>query len=277
MNVELHSHTHYSQSKAIRHEGLNSPKEMVEYAKKIGLGAIAITDHNMIKGSVEAKKFSKKYGIVILKGEEVTTEKGHILAIGINEEIKPKLSVIETIELIHEQGGIAIASHPFDIRNKGIGIDAKKCDAMEAFNAMNLERIANWNAKKFSQKNSIPGVATSDAHCKEMLGYGITRVNACDEDSIIKEIKKGRIKSKGRYLPAKLVTDWTVTRLKISYSDVIDYMNENYSWPKRTVAKKMLSLVEQSPGNIDYLFKVMAYISMGGVIIYSASRELFGD
>src|SRR3989344_4435689 len=150
MNVELHSHTHYSQSKAIRHEGLNSPKEMVEYAKKIGLGAIAITDHNMIKGSVEAKKFSKKYGIVILKGEEVTTEKGHILAIGINEE---------------------------------------KCDAMEAFNAMNLERIANWNAKKFSQKNSIPGVATSDAHCKEMLGYGITRVNACDEDSIIKEIK----------------------------------------------------------------------------------------
>ena len=53
-------------------------------------------------------------------------------------------------------------------------------------------------------------------------------------------------------------------------------MNSNYSWPKRAVGEKLLSLVEKSPGNIDYLFRIIAYLSLGSAITYSAVRTIVG-
>ena len=64
--------------------------------------------------------------------------------------------------------------------------------------------------------------------------------------------------------------------MKFSYSYVIDYMNKNYNWPKRTIGRKLLGLVDMSPGNIDYLFRMLAYLSVGSSIIYSAVRQVLG-
>lgn len=276
MLAELHSHTHYSKGTKILHEGINSPAEMVRQAKKIGLDAIAITDHDEIKGTKDAKKLSKKFDILVIPGEEVSTADGHLLALGINELIPPRLSIDETLDIVHDQSGIGIAAHPFSFNKKGLGSLAKRCDAVEVFNALNLERIANWKNRHFAKRYRLSKTAGSDAHCITMIGYGVTDIRAYGLDEALKAIRKGKTDVTGRCVPTKIIMDWSVSRLKLSYAYVIDYMNGNYNWPKRTIGKKLLGLVDKSPGNIDYLFRLLAYFSLGSSIIYSAVRQALG-
>ena len=141
MLTELHVHTHKSKGRKIHVEGINSPEEIIKQAKKNGAEAIALTDHDTFTYD-QAKKYAKKYDILLVPGEEITTLDGHLLAIGISEEVKPGLSLNETLDIIHNQGGIGIAAHPFDIAKFGMRELAVKCDAVEVFNALNMERIS---------------------------------------------------------------------------------------------------------------------------------------
>lgn len=274
MIAELHCHSIYSTGTKIIVEGFDKPKQIMKNAKKLGIQCVAITDHDTTKAHEEAKKYAKKYGILFIPGEEITTDKGHVLALGITEEIKPKLSLLETIDRIHKQGGIAIAPHPFDFRRKGIGEAAKYCDAIEIFNAINVERTANLRAKKLAEKLRKPITAGSDAHSIEMMGYGLTKIECSSLDSCIKAIKKGKTEIIVKYLPMEIFISWIVNRLKYSYYFVKNYISINYRWPKRVVASKLVKLVRYSPGKIDYLFRALGYIALGCVISYSFFRNM---
>jgi len=276
MLTELHLHTTYSRGTKIIAEGMNTPEQMVKQAKNLGIGAIAITDHDTIAGVQKAKKAGKRYGVVIIPGEEVSTRDGHVLALGINEFVKPRMSLEETLDKIHDQGGVGIAAHPFDVAKKGLGSMAKKCDAVEAFNALNLERIGNFKCERFAKKHGLPMVAGSDTHAIYTMGYGLTKINSHNMAGILKSIKNGRTTLVCRYVPTKLVMDWTVERLKLSYEYTINYMNKNYSLPKRAVGKNLIVLVRNSPGGVDYFFKLLGYLALGSVVLYSGIREVIG-
>jgi len=275
MKVELHSHTHYSTAKIIHVEGLNSPEEMVRRAKEIGLDAIAITDHDEFKGALEAEKIGKKLGILVIKGEEVTTsENKHVIGLGLNEKIGENLSIDETIDSIRAQGGAAIAPHPFDLANMGIRDKCLKCDAVEVFNSINLDRFSNANAKNFAEKHSMNKVAGSDAHCVEMLGYSSTEIDSeKNEDSVIMAIKKGRTLPLGRYVPMNIVQYWALSRFNNSYYDISNYILENYNNPKKWVADRLLELTTKSPGSIDYVFQGLTYFGFGAAMCYSAVKN----
>lgn len=273
MILDMHVHTFYSKGRRIFHDGLASPKQMVKRAKKIGLDGVAITDHNTIEAWEETKKLAKKYGILIIPGEEIDTLDGHLLALGIQERIEPDMILEETLDKIHEQGGLAIAAHPFDIAGCGLGSFARLADGLEAFNAMNIDRVINRKAKRFARKYSLPVTAGSDAHTPDMLGYGRTEVRAEDVDAVLRQIRKGRTILHEEYMPTRVLLDYSIARLKLSYFYVMDYMAHNYRWPKRYVGKKLLSLVNKSPGNIDYLFRILAYLALVGASSYAMLRE----
>lgn len=275
MLIELHSHTYYSQGEKVFYDGTCSPEDMIRHAKSLGIGALGITDHDSIKGAEEGKKLEKKYGIIIIPGEEITTNDGHCLALGINERIKPGLEIEETIDAIHTQGGIAISPHPFDIKNDGLKEKARFCDAVEVFNALSIDRLSNRKAAKFASKYNMVRVAGSDAHHTSMIGNGMIETDASDLEEILKLIRKGRIKTRERYATVISIMNLAVLRLKISYPYVEKYIENNYSFPKKQVSRKLLSLVRKSPGNIDYLFKTMAYTSFAGVFTYSVARNVF--
>ena len=275
MRADLHIHTSYSEGTKIKAEGLNSPEEIVRMAKKIGLGAIAITDHDRFAGAVEAEKIGKKLGLTVIKGEEVTAENDkHVLALGIKERVEPGLTIEKTINAIRAQGGIAVASHPFDLAKKGIREKALKCDASEVFNAINIDRFSNRRARKFAEQHNIPMVAGSDAHCIEMLGYGVTEID-CENhvDSILKAIKEGRSKPVGDYVPIHIIQDWSQERFNNSYHDVMEYIEENYTNPKKWVSTSLLKLTKRSPGRIDKCFKGLAYFGYASAIAYSAFKN----
>lgn len=274
MLVELHAHTKYSYGTKVPVEGLNTPEEIVRHAARLGIGAIAITDHDTMKGCAAAKRCASKYGIVFIPGEEITTISGHILAIGTDEPVQSGMSVEDTIDDIHDAGGIAIGDHPFDIKGDGIGELARHTDAIEVFNAINMDRISNRKSLKFANIHKKPKVAGSDAHWTEMLGHGLNEMNAANVDEIIKCIKKGKVVLKTKYMPANIIMKWSVERLKLSYPYTLNYINNNYRWPKRVISRNMLSLVKKSPGKVDYMFKGLTYVGLGSVIMYSAVKNI---
>ena len=274
--AELHCHSTFSKGTKIQVEGLHSPEELLEQAEKIGLDVLAFTDHDCFEGAEQALKLQKKFNVLVLPGEEVTTKKGHLLCLGIQEKIPANLSVEESIDLVHEQGGIAIAPHPFDIEGKGIKVEALKADAIEVFNALNLDRFANRKASQFAKQENLPTVLGSDAHCKEMIGLAINNIKAeKDVDAILKAIKKGNVEVKQKkYVPTKILQNWSVQRLKTSNQYVKNYINKHYSFPKKQISKAMLKLVDFSPGKIDYFFTSITYLGLGSAIIYSAIKNL---
>lgn len=174
LKVDLHIHSKYSE------DGSGEISELLDFAIEKDLDAIAITDHDTLEGNKEAQQLSEDRDIFIIPGQEVTTKDGHLLVLGINEEIEPHQGLRETLDLIEEEGGFTIAPHPFHRYRHGIGGGLKrnyeKIDAIEVFNSRYITGIANKRAKWFSKNKDIPMVAGSDAHIPEVIGYGTTIV-----------------------------------------------------------------------------------------------------
>jgi predicted metal-dependent phosphoesterase TrpH len=277
MLADIHIHSHHSHGTKVYYDGVDSPRELLIQAKRIGLGAVAITDHDTMKGSLEARKLSGKYGIMVIAGMEVSSLKGHILALGISEPVPKGLGVEETVDRIHQQGGVAVAAHPFDIRRVGMRKLARYCDAIETFNSQNLDRISNIKALKFADKHNIPKTAGSDAHSRELLGNGVIEISPepQDADEILKKIKRGEVSLRRRYAPLSEITRMSVRRLKLSYDYTSRYVEEHYGQPKKAVAKSLLKLVNRSPGRIDYLFLGFTYFGYAVLMVYAGVRNMF--
>ncbi len=272
--AELHCHSFHSHGTKIFYDGIHSPKQMVKQAGNSGLEAVALTDHNSIEGWGAAKATAKNLNMVFIPGEEVSSLDGHILVLGLNEFISPQLSAEETLDLIREQDAVAIAPHPFDIKGDGIGKKSLQCGLIESFNPLNLDRLSNWNAKRFAKKHSLIESVGSDAHSMEMLGYNFTEFN-CEKslDSILLALKKGEFKVTKNYIPFNVTQKWAIEKLKLSYPQTKEYINSYYSFPKKIVSRVMLELVRKSPGDVDYLLKTLAYFGLVNAFAYSSLRQ----
>lgn len=162
MKADLHIHTKFSGDSSI------DPYEAVEVAVERGLGCIAIADHN----SFEAYDLIKDDGrLIVVPAVEVSSSEGHILAYGINRNIKPRLTARETIEDIHDAGGYAFAAHPFRWWS-GLGEEvtlSNPFDGIEAGNARSYRRD-NRSAAALAKRMGCPVSAGSDAHSIDQLG-----------------------------------------------------------------------------------------------------------
>ncbi|MBI2675569.1 MAG: PHP domain-containing protein [Candidatus Aenigmarchaeota archaeon] len=276
MLAELHAHTTYSRGKKIFYESVSTPAEMLARAKRLGLGMLAITDHDEIRGALAAKRLEKKYGVKVIVGEEITTKSGHLLALGINELVRPGMTVRESVEAVHSQGGIAIAPHPFDFKRNGIRLESKHCDAIEVFNAMSIDRLTNRRAVRFAKKLGMPVTAGSDAHGELMLGYGLVEAESEEVDSFLKDIKGGNLKLKVDYMPLEAIRDTAIKKLCMSYDYTMNYIEKNYNWPQRVIAKSMMDIVSSQARGIDSFLKVVSYMAYGGVLFYSGFTNLVG-
>lgn len=279
MLAELHCHSVYSKRIKVPHEGMDSPRDMVQHAKQLGIDVLAISDHDEFKGAQQAVKYGAQYGVMVIPAEEITTADGHMVALGISEQIAPLKSAEETIDLIHAQGGIATAPHAFDINHDGLREKARLCDAMESFNSINLDRVSNYTNLVFALQHKMPMIAGSDAHSMAMMGRGLTALPYVDSvDAALRAIRNGRTRvAKKEYQPMKVIMDWSLNRLNMSYDFVNDYINSYYRHPKKFVSCKALRLVKGYPGKMDPLFSGIAYFSLGSVFMYSILKNALGS
>ena len=202
LTAELHVHSAHS------YDGRDPVRDLLERAAAVGLDAIAVTDHDVIEGSLEAVEAAPEYGLLAIPGMEVSSAAGHVLALGVEEAVEPGLPFGETVDRIHDLGGIAVVPHPFQKSRSGVLAkistdELEAADAIEVYNSRLLTGRANRRAARFARRRNIPMTAGSDAHISEMVGQATTTVDA-DERSvraILEAVREGRTTVEGTRTP----------------------------------------------------------------------------
>jgi len=174
--ADLHLHTSWS------HDCSIGVEELLDHAEAQGLGAIAVTDHNVFGGALEAVERARGSRVVVIPGEEVkTADQGEVIGLFLREEIPRGMSFGETIAAIRAQGGLVYLPHPFD-RLHAIPEPATlhrhlaEIDVLEVYNARLLFEAYNEEALRFARKYNLTPGAGSDAHVLAGVGTGAVRM-----------------------------------------------------------------------------------------------------
>ncbi len=191
MKFDLHIHSMYSSDSKSR------PKDIIRYAEKKELDGFAITDHNNLRWWGKIKNVDTP--LIMIPGIEISTDKGHMIALGLQEEIEPRSALEETIELIDESHGITIAAHPYRFWS-GIGEKAvldNHWSAIEGLNGRSGHKD-NYRARKLAKRMSLPIVGGSDSHNYDTIGKAFTLVEDVSTwEDVISEIQKGKTSVSG--------------------------------------------------------------------------------
>jgi hypothetical protein len=103
--LDLHVHTESHGKTYI------SADQLQQSLKHNGIDGIAVTNFFDISHAVWLKKKLQEFIVII--GQEIWTNDGHVIGLGLKERIADFQDAADTIGLIHDQGGLAVAPHPF--------------------------------------------------------------------------------------------------------------------------------------------------------------------
>lgn len=203
--ADLHMHSTYS-------DGLGTIQQVLDYAqKRTNLDVIALTDHDVIEGALRARDLWARgnYRFDFIVGEEVSTRSGHLLALFIEKRIPPRLSMEESIDLIHAQGGLAVVAHPLNQLFRH-SCPRSVLDRIKASQNVWLDGIETWNASfcgiyanrvaMQSNRESYgwPELGNSDAHTLSAIGSGCTWFAGGNALDVRAAIEKGETAPGGK-------------------------------------------------------------------------------
>jgi predicted metal-dependent phosphoesterase TrpH len=166
--IDLHTHSTASPDGSLT---AGDYRRMLESGR---LDFVAVTDHNTAS---MALKLHEEIGERIIVGEEIATESGEIIGLYLKETIPPRLTAVETVRRIREQGGLVYIPHPFETVRKGMPRDVLEelCDHIDIVEVQNGRAVfQNFSsqASAWAAERLIPGAAGSDAHGQ--AGWGRT-------------------------------------------------------------------------------------------------------
>jgi predicted metal-dependent phosphoesterase TrpH len=181
-------------------DGALPPWEIRREAARRGLDVVAITNHNQTfaarLGAWLARRFD---GPLVLVGEELTTPRFHIAAVGIRHPIEWRLPAQEAIDAIHEQGGVAVAAHPdasyprsFDRaaleRLDGVEVELPAADEPDERAALDFYELA------MSVRSHVSAIGSSDFHFASPVGSPRTYLFATGltREAILDALRSGR-------------------------------------------------------------------------------------
>jgi hypothetical protein len=199
--ADLHLHTSWS------HDCRIPVEELLEHAEAQGLGAIAVTDHNVFGGALEAVELARSRNLIVIPGEEVKTDgEGEVIGLFLREEIPRGMSFGDTVAAIRSQGGIVYLPHPFDRLHAIPSSSTLKghldeLDVVEVYNARLLFEAYNDEALRFARKYGMTMGAGSDAHVLQGVGTGGVRMRAFDgPDEFLESLRTAHVLRRPRSL-----------------------------------------------------------------------------
>jgi len=196
LRLDLHNHTCYSP------DGLMSPAELLRTARASGVDCLAVTDHNSIRGALEAMALAEADASLprVIPGIELFTADGEIIGLYVREEIPAGLSLELSVRLIREQGGLVYLPHPYDLFRRGTisrGVRARAAglaDIIEVVNGRSLGPRANQKAGALARRAGKPGGAGSDAHRTKEVGQAYVVVDeAPTRETLIRLLRAGTV------------------------------------------------------------------------------------
>ncbi|MDD2626383.1 MAG: PHP-associated domain-containing protein [Candidatus Methanomethylophilus sp.] len=217
--ADTHVHTYYSGFNmlgALRFpESVAPPSLQVDTARRNGMDVLCITDHNETAGGFVAQKYARKFDdIQVVVGDEVMTNGGEVIGLWLNERLPLGLSPAEAVDRIHEQGGLAIAPHPFSVHVAGMQekIFDLPLEGFETINGGHPDRYSNHFAREIMDR--YPGrwadLSGSDAHSKFTTGYNWTEFPGRTADEFRKAILEKKTVPMGMPAPVLTQVEWSM-------------------------------------------------------------------
>jgi len=178
----MHLHTLYS-------DGTAGVQQLLDHIEaETDLDLVAVTDHERIDGAIRAREIhaAGDYTFGLVVGEEITTRRGHVLALFLEERIPALRPLAETVERIHAAGGLAVPAHPLAPLTPSLGVRSLRAlqsdprpdrhlDAIELVNPSAAGRSRNAARRRLNEEElHLPGMGGSDAHVLEGVGTAWT-------------------------------------------------------------------------------------------------------
>ena len=179
--ADMHLHT-------LASDGTNGIAEILEHVENhTDLDVIGIADHDRVDAAIAARRMAADRGlrVEVVVGEEVSTLGGHVLALFVEQRIRPLRTLGATIAEIHDAGGLAIPAHPlvpYPLCAQGWVLrglldrsdERYRPDAIETFNPTMLGRPWHARVVRFAEEHGLAMVGNSDAHAIGAIGTGWT-------------------------------------------------------------------------------------------------------
>lgn len=190
LKIDLHTHTCYSE------DATTTLEELTYHAKNRGLDGVVVTDHDTVEGALRLTR-QKPKSLTIIPGIEVSTLHGHVLALGITQPVTPKMNIVETVERIHQLGGIAVIAHPSVVLKTRMGHSLSSTSGLDAVEVINSSAfpffLSTRLSRRLAQRLGLPQTAGSDAHHPREVGNAYTIIDAdSNQDDIIETVRKGK-------------------------------------------------------------------------------------
>jgi predicted metal-dependent phosphoesterase TrpH len=190
-----------------------TPAGIAHAASEANLDGIAITNHDTTEGvravrqAVAGLSTGPEREIDVIGGVEVTTTQGHLLALDVENE-PPQADPLTVVENIHDQGGLAVLSHPFDrlrqVYDRDLEAIAAAIDGIETRNSRCVRPRYNREAEAFAARHGLAMTGGSDGHFPREVGRAATE---CHGD-VLEAIRAGETRAVGRggYLSGHIAT-----------------------------------------------------------------------
>ena len=217
--ADLHMHSTYS-------DGLGTIEQILDYVQhQTNLDVIALTDHDVIEGALRARDLWMQgdYRFDFIVGEEVSTKEGHLLGLFLEKKVPQGLSMERSIDLIHEQGGLAIIAHPLHPLFKHscsrqvmdrVHASSVRFDGVETWNASFCGIYANGLAMRTNRDlYRLPELGNSDAHTLNGIGRGRTWFLGQTARDVRASIEGGQTAPHGIYWDVQDYLRWASFRV----------------------------------------------------------------
>ncbi|MHB0856318.1 MAG: PHP domain-containing protein [Anaerolineae bacterium] len=176
MLVDMHVHTaRYSAC------GRGTPDEMVARAVEVGLGALVLTEHNVVWPEEELAALQARHPtITLLTGIEVISSEGDdFLVYGVTEPdlFEAGMDALDLVRQVRAHDGAVVLAHPYRYRPEVPAVvEHPGIDGVELYSG-NTCMFAHRQAMALRERLGIWGLAASDAHHPSLLGLYALRLS----------------------------------------------------------------------------------------------------
>ncbi|MBI1905665.1 MAG: PHP domain-containing protein [Rhodocyclales bacterium] len=196
MWIDTHCHTKFS------YDNWLEPLDLLRRARALGLDGVCVTEHYSYEASAPVEAMGRDEGLLVLRGVEVSTNRGHVLVFGVEDDSwnhwgrNIYIPLEPLIERVNDLGGICVPAHPY--REIGVAslldgiLELEGIAGVESHNGGNAD-TDNLLAAKAAEYLRLPTLGGSDCHKVGAVGRCATKFSrpVTDMASFIAAVKAG--------------------------------------------------------------------------------------